>query len=189
MAEQALSVPALTGKSLQTSSIVLGSRLVDAGAASSSGIEHRGFGGPEREGLGRDRGFRGPGGPGFGPPRGERRGGRDPLTFSGKKVVPSIGNVFLRGQRAYVYFQVYGASADPATRRPNLEARLMFLDGRRKLRESEPHVVEQWSDGVATVAMSVPLAGLRRGSYALQVHLRDNVADTNLFQRLPIVVQ
>src|SRR5262249_27623616 len=43
--EQALQVPEAPAKSLQTSSIVLGSRLVDA-KASGAGVEHRGFGGP-----------------------------------------------------------------------------------------------------------------------------------------------
>jgi len=36
--------------------------------------------------------------------------------------------------------------------------------------------------------MAVPLRGLKRGNYTLQIHLRDNVSDTNLFGRLPLVI-
>jgi hypothetical protein len=43
--------------------------------------------------------------------------------------------------------------------------------------------------GEATVAISLPLKNLKRGTYTLQVHVRDTIADTNLFQRVPIVIQ
>jgi len=166
--EQSLSVPSLDAKALQTSSIVLGSRLVDANRENSAGVEHRGFGPPRRFDM-------------------ERRS-RDPLTFNGKKIVPSIGNVFLNRQTLYVYFQVYGAVEDTQKKKPSLETRLLLLHNKSKVLESEPQLVADWNKGVATVAMAVPLRGLKRGSYMLQVHVRDDVSDTNLFRRVPVVI-
>ena len=114
--------------------------------------------------------------------------GRDPLTFNGKKIVPSIGNVFLNRQTLYVYFQVYGAVEDTQKKKPSLETRLLLLHNKSKVFESEPQLVADWNKGVATVAMAVPLRGLKRGSYMLQVHVRDDVSDTNLFRRVPVVI-
>jgi hypothetical protein len=35
----------------------------------------------------------------------------------------------------------------------------------------------------------LPLKNLKRGTYTLQVHVRDEVADINVFQRVPIVIE
>jgi hypothetical protein len=43
--------------------------------------------------------------------------------------------------------------------------------------------------GESTVAISLPLKNLKKGTYTLQIHIRDEIANTNLFQRVPIVVQ
>jgi VWFA-related protein len=166
--EQALSVPALDGKSLQISSVVLGNRLVDA-RQNSEGVEHRGIG--ERFQMLATK--------------------TDPLKIGDKRIVPSIGNVFRSRQTLYVYFQIYGASEDPQTKKPTLEASLIFLHGNTKVRESQPQLESQWnpdSKGTATIAMAVPLQGLKRGSYTLQIYLRDEVSDTNLYRRLPLVI-
>ncbi len=166
--EQALAVPALDGKSLQTSSVVLGNRLVDA-KQNSEGVEHRGFG--ERFQMLATK--------------------ADPLKIGEKRIVPSIGNVFRGRQTLYVYFQVYGAVEDSRTRKPSLEASLMFLRGNSKVKESQPQQLREWdreSKGSATVAMAVPLQGLKRGGYTLQIHLRDEVSDTNIYRRVPLVI-
>jgi len=166
--EQALSVPPLDGKSLSISSIVLGSRLLDA-KEDARGIEHKGVRGKfQMSGH-----------------------TKDPLVIDEKKIVPSIGNIFVNRQTLYVYFQVYGAAEDSATRKPRLETNLLFLQLKNKALESKPHLVEEWakdSKGTATVAMAVPLRGLKKGSYTLQVHVRDNVSDENLFHRVPVVI-
>jgi VWFA-related protein len=167
--EQALAVPQLDGKSLQTSSIVLGSRLVDS-SSESQGVEHRGFR----------------------PPWQMQDQAHDPLTIGSKRIVPSIGNVFLGRQTVYVYFQAYGVAEDPKTRKPQVETSLMLLQGNVKVRESEPQRVEEWGPGgkgSALIAMAVPLRGLKRGNYTLQIHLSDEVSDTNLFKRVPIVIE
>jgi hypothetical protein len=72
-----------------------------------------------------------------------------------------------------------------------LETLLLFLKGKTKVLESQPYRVTDWikdSKGVATVTMAVPLKSLKRGAYALQIHLRDEVTDSNYFQRIPIVI-
>jgi hypothetical protein len=43
--------------------------------------------------------------------------------------------------------------------------------------------------GEATVAISLPLKSLKPGTYILQIHVRDTVADVNLFRRVPIVIR
>lgn len=43
--------------------------------------------------------------------------------------------------------------------------------------------------GESTVAVSLPLKNLKPGTYMLQVHVRDTIADVNMFQRVPIVIQ
>ena len=43
--------------------------------------------------------------------------------------------------------------------------------------------------GESTVAISLPLKNLKQGTYTLQIHVRDAIADVNLFQRVPIVIQ
>ncbi len=166
--EEGLSVPVLDGKSLQVSSIVLGSRLVDA-SQDSQGVEHRGIGDRFRL-LGIKR---------------------DPLIIDNKRIVPSIGNVFLSRQTLYVYFQVYGAAEDPQTKKPSLETYITLLQNKTRLRESQPYAVAAWdkdNKGVATVTMAVPLRGLKRGGYTLQLHVRDEASDTNLFRHIPIVI-
>lgn len=167
--EQPLEVPRLDAASLQVSSVVLGSRLVDR-KESSRGVEHREFG---------DR-FRSLG------------ARQDPLVIEDQKLVPSIANVFLKSQTLYVYFQVYGAAADRRTGKPELETLLTFIENKAKVLESKPQLVREWardSKGTAAVAMAVPLRALKRGAYTLQVHVRDNVADANLFRRVPFVIR
>ena len=166
--EQSLTVPPIDGKKLQLSSIVLGSRLINA-QEDTPGVQHSGFG--ERFRMLAVK--------------------HDPLKIEDKRIVPSIGNVFLARQTLYVYFQVYGAGEDSQTKKPSLETLLLFLKGKTKVLESQPYRVTDWikdSKGVATVTMAVPLKSLKRGAYALQIHLRDEVTDSNYFQRIPIVI-
>ncbi len=176
--EQPLNVPTIDGKTLATSSIVLGNRLTNA-REDSSGVSHRG----------RVRGF-------------IRKAAEeyDPLVMDDKRVVPSIGNVFLNRQTVYVYFQVYGAAMERQTQKPCIEISLMLLRDQTKILETETQIVQDWagesrnansknSKGVAAVAISLPLKSLKKGTYVLQIHVRDVVADVNLFRRVPIVIE
>ena len=71
--------------------------------------------------------------------------GYDPLVLGGRKVVPSIGNVFMAGQTVYVYFQVYGAEEDKETQRPHIETDLMLIRDKTKIIETQPQYIRQWT--------------------------------------------
>jgi hypothetical protein len=91
-----------------------------------------------------------------------------------------------------VYFQVYGAGEDPKTRRPSLDAYLMLLRDKTKVLESQPQVIHEWTRnvrGTATAAMALPLRNLPKATYVLQIHIHDAVSDTNLFRRVPLVIE
>jgi VWFA-related protein len=221
--EQPIRVPKLDLKSLSISSIVLGNQLASA-SQSGSEVTHQGA----------MRRFQ------------EMVSGYDPLVLGGKKVVPSIGNVFLAGQTVYVYFQVYGAAEDKETQKPCIQADLMLIRDKTKILEAQPQYVQQWTrarnapafgrgfnpgnmgrgagpsggrggpnfpggmgpggmggpppgmpgmpgvnerKGETTVAISLPLKNLKKGTYTLQIHVRDTIADVNRFERVPIVIQ
>jgi hypothetical protein len=116
----------------------------------------------------------------------------DPLQIEDKRIVPSIGSVFRNRQTLYVYFQVYGAAEDPQTRKPSLDANLLLLRDKTKSLESQPQVIQEWTRnarGTATVAMALPLRNLPKATYILQIHIHDAVSDTNLFKRVPLVIE
>ncbi len=169
--QREVEVPVIEGKQLQTSSIVLGNRLVKSDE-NTEGVRHERFGGRRR--------------------RGWRQEATDPFKIGEQRLVPSIGNVFASRQTVYVYFQVYGVSEAKDTRNPKLETYLMLLKSRTKVFEAEPYSVTEWAEGskgVVAVTMAVPLNGLRAGDYALQIHVRDRAADANLFQRVPVIIR
>jgi VWFA-related protein len=192
--EQSITVPALDPKKLDTSSIVLGSQLTSARGEAGSGVAHQGM----------MRRFQ------------ELGIGYDPLVIGDKKIVPSIGNIFLNQQTVYVFFQVYGAEADQQTQKPAIETSLTLLKDDTLILESEPQFIQDWTKemvlpglegvmggraagsaailpgkdrkGEATVAISLPLKNLKKGTYTLQIHVRDTIGDVNLFRRVPIVI-
>jgi VWFA-related protein len=208
--EQPISVPALDLKKLATSSIILANQLANARGDTGTGIAHQGM-------MRRFQAM----GIGF-----------DPLVSGNRRVVPSIGNVFLARQTVYVYFQVYGGTEDRQSQRPCIETDLILLKDNTKILETQPRYVQEWTrsrsgpffggrgggmggrggfgpgggefgrmggppgmqepeerKGESTVAISLPLKNLKKGTYTLQVHVRDAISDQNLFQRVPIVIQ
>jgi VWFA-related protein len=223
--EQPIQVPNLDLKTLGISSIVLGNQLAST-RQNDSGVTHQGS----------MRRFQ------------EMISGYDPLVLGGKKVVPSIGNVFVAGQTVYVYFQVYGAAEDKTTQKPCVEADLMLLRDKTKILETQPQYVQAWTTGrndpgsgrgpmnmgrgeagappgrggmnfpgrggpdgmggpppgmqgmpgmfgmderkgESTIAISMPIKNLKKGTYTLQIHVRDAIADVNRFERVPLVIQ
>ncbi|MBN1570079.1 MAG: VWA domain-containing protein [Acidobacteria bacterium] len=218
--EQPITVPVLDLKKLALSSIVLGSQLVNTRGDSSLNISRQG---PMRR-------FQ------------QMIPSYDPLVMGNRKVVPSIGNVFLARQTVYVYFHVYGAVEDSETKTPCIETDLMLLRDNTKILETQPQYTQSWTQvsmgpgfgpgrgggmgpgmmgpgmggpgdmeppdggpgrmggppgmqgaeerkGEATVAISLPLKNLKRGTYMLQVHVRDEITNSNIFQRVPIVIE
>jgi VWFA-related protein len=215
--EQPINVPVLDLKKLALSSIVLGSQLASARGDSGFSVSRQG---PMRK-------FQ------------QMIPSYDPLVMGNRKVVPSIGNVFLARQTVYVYFQVYGAAEDRDTQKPCIETDLILLRDNTKILETQPQYIQNWTQasmgpgfgpgggpggmgpdmtgpggmeppgrggrgamggppgmqdsnerkGESTVAISLPLRNLRKGTYTLQVHVRDEIANTNIFQRVPIVIE
>jgi VWFA-related protein len=212
--EQPIQVPGHDLKKLSISSIVLGGQLTDIRGNSDSFVSRQGS----------VRRFQG------------MVAGYDPLVMGNRKVVPSIGNVFLAKQTVYVYFQVYGATEDPQTKKPCIQSDLLLLRDNTKILEAQPQYVQDWTKtggigaffgrsgmnmpppdagggmrgpgggpggmmggppgfeqeerkGESTFAISLPLKNLKKGIYSLQVHVRDVIADTNMFQRVPIVIE
>jgi hypothetical protein len=236
--EQPLEIPVIDLKKLSISSIVLGNKLVSTRETAGSGVSHQGS-------TSKIQSF------GF--------TGYDPLVFGGRKVVPSIGNVFVARQTVYVYFQVYGAAEDKESKRPCIETDLVLIRDNTKILETQPKYVQEWSTnmggilfggfgrrggsgdasgmpggmpdmqrgggpggpggqggpggrgmpgggmmpgrggppgmmednerkGESTVAISLPLKNLKKGTYTLQIHVRDAITDENLFQRVPLVI-
>jgi VWFA-related protein len=219
--EQPISVPALDLKKLDTSSIVLGNQLMNPRGDVGAGVAHQGM----------MRRFQ------------ELGIAYDPLVVGNRKVVPSIGNIFLNRQTVYVFFQVYGAIPDPQSQRPSIQTYLTLLKDNTKILETQPELVQDWTKetalpggrggpgamggfggmggpgggrgmgrgdrsgtppggpggrgalpqedrkGEATVAISMPLKSLKKGTYTLQILVRDTIADVNIFRRVPIVIQ
>ncbi len=202
--EEPIHVPPVDLKTLDTSSIILGNRLVDAaGAGAASGITHQGA-------MRRfqDLGF-----------------GYNPLVTGDKRIIPSVGNIFLNGQTVYVYFQVYGAAVNHESQKPVIATYLMLMRDNTKILESKPEIVQDWTKqgggsgfggmpgqrlggtrgfggpggfggastedrkGEATVAIALPLKSLKKGTYTLQIHVWDTIADTHIYRRVPIVIQ
>ena len=81
----------------------------------------------------------------------------DPLVMGNRKVIPSIGNVFLARQTVYVYFQVYGAMPDSETDKPCIETDLILIRDNQKILETQPQYRQEW-----TGAIRMP-EGLPRG--------------------------
>ena len=75
--------------------------------------------------------------------------GYDPLVVGNRKVMPSIGNIFMNRQTVYVFFQVYGAAADPQSDKPSIETYLMLLKDNTKIMESKPELVQDWTKETA----------------------------------------
>jgi VWFA-related protein len=119
--EQPLEVPGFDLTNLTLSSIVLGNQLADIREEDRS---------VTREGAMR---------------RFQRLLRYDPLVTGGRKVIPSIGNVFVARQTVYVYFQVYGAAEDPETQRPCVETDLILIRDGVKILETAPRYIREWT--------------------------------------------
>lgn len=120
--EQRLEVPAYDLNTLTLSSIVLGDQLAE--------IREQ-----EDRSVTREGGMR----------RFQRLFRYDPLVTGGRKVVPSIGNVFVPRQTVYVYFQVYGALKDPDSGVPCVETDLILIRDNVKILETSPQHILQWT--------------------------------------------
>ena len=52
-----------------------------------------------------------------------------------------------------------------------------------------PGMMAEDRKGEATMAITLPLKSFKKGTYTLQIHVRDVIGDVNLFQRVPLVIE
>jgi hypothetical protein len=126
--EQPINVPSFDLKKFTLSSIILGNKLVNATGDADPNVSHQGS----------MRGFQ------------MRIPTYDPLVMGNRKVVPSIGNVFLARQTVHVYFQVYGATEDKETHVPCIETDLMLIRNNTKILETQPQYTQEWTRPVGS---------------------------------------
>ena len=170
--EEKLQIPALPPSGLSLSSLLLGSQLQDV------------QGPQEAVRVKVDESMR----------EFFRQGGGwgNPLVSGGKKLVPSVTRIFRAADTLYVVFEVYGASEDPASRKPFVQLALSFWQGGLKLRQTPPYLLEQYDDRerrVLKCRYQLPLSGFQPGTYALQLDLIDQPAARHAHARATIAIR
>jgi VWFA-related protein len=114
-----------------------------------------------------------------------------PLIENGQKIVPSITNVFRKDQTLYVYFEVYDASVDAASKTPSVAAEIDLYRGARKVFTSAPARVNKLATtrpGVTPFNFSIPLDKLAAGRYTAQVSVIDETGRKFAFPRGQIAI-
>jgi len=112
----------------------------------------------------------------------------NPLIEGSKKLVPSVTNVFRKGQEMFVYLQAYeplAQSTEP------LVATVSFMRGKVKAFESAPLQITNGLDPKSKalpLRFSLPLAKLASGRYTCQVSVFNPTAQKFAFWRTPIVL-
>ncbi len=112
----------------------------------------------------------------------------NPLIEGNKKLVPSVTNVFRKGQEMYVYLQAYEPLAQ--TTEP-LVATVSFMRGGVKAFESAPLQITSGLDPKSKalpLRFSLPLAKLASGRYTCQVSVFNPTAQKFAFWRTPVVL-
>jgi hypothetical protein len=110
----------------------------------------------------------------------------NPLVQEGQKLVPSITRVFRRDQNLYVYAEVYEPGSDP---QPSVAASLSFLNGQRKVFESNPVRLTKLDGERLPLEFQVPLSKLPPGRYTCQLNVVDEVEKKFAFPRAALVVR
>jgi VWFA-related protein len=112
----------------------------------------------------------------------------NPLIEGNKKLVPSVTNVFRKGQEMYVYLQAYEPLAQNTE---PLVATVSFIRGKVKAFDSAPLQVSSGLDPKSKalpLRFSLPLAKLATGRYTCQVSVINPTTGKFAFWRTPIVL-
>jgi len=117
------------------------------------------------------------------------RQAENPYTFGAMKIVPSQTNKFAKKDDLNVIFWIYGASPDPATKKPNVTVDYTFNqktgDAEKYFNKTEPQVMNAETlppqfDLAAghqlPGSLAVPLASFPEGDYHLAVKVTDKVS-------------
>jgi len=112
----------------------------------------------------------------------------NPLVQDGKKLIPSVTNVFSRQKEMFVYLQAYQPAA--TTTQP-LVATVSFIRGKVKAFETAPLEVTDGLDAkskAVPLKFSVPLGKLAPGRYTCQVNVLDPTGHKFAFWRTPVML-
>jgi VWFA-related protein len=112
----------------------------------------------------------------------------NPLIEQGKKLIPSVTDIFNKNQDMYVYLQAYEPAAD--TTQP-LVATVSFIRGKVKAFETLPLQVTDGLDPKSKalpLRFSVPLSKLAAGQYTCQVSVIDPTGHKFAFWRHPVML-
>jgi hypothetical protein len=113
----------------------------------------------------------------------------NPYTLGVLKLLPSIDHSFTKTGELNMFFWIYGAGVDPATKKPNLVVEYNFhqktADGEKFFNRTEPQVMNAETlpptfDLAAghqlTGSLAVPLASFPDGKYRLELKISDKTS-------------
>ena len=130
-------------------------------------------------------------------------GKRAPFYLGSFRVVPSMDAVFHQGTNLAWYYQIYNATPDPATGKPNLTLEYDFLlkqldkakNEWRFLSVTKPQIVPNRSSQVEAFSFQLvkpvegkPGSGWVAGEYQLSMKVTDEVGKNTVTQVIPFTV-
>jgi VWFA-related protein len=98
----------------------------------------------------------------------------DPLPDGG--AAPRLSRRYRQEDTLLARFDVFGATPDPATGSADVVGSSAIVQGERVLRRYDASRIEPRDDGFLTRTLTVPLARLEPGSYALRFEVHDTVS-------------
>jgi hypothetical protein len=114
----------------------------------------------------------------------------DPTGQSPPKPVLLARRTFIGGSTLYCQFTAYGASLDPATRKPRVSGSWVLKRGDGTLvRESAATPLTPAADGNLARIYGISLAGLPPGDYELGLAVRDEIGVKLAELREPFTVE
>jgi VWFA-related protein len=123
-----------------------------------------------------------------------------PLVREGQEYVPNISHVFRQDQHLYLLYEVYDPSREkPAENQPkgtkagiNLLSSLELIQGSVKVYETplvQAKALNVDGRNAVSVALDVPLNGLKPGPYVCQLNVVDDAGGSFAFPRFAVLVK
>ncbi len=107
-----------------------------------------------------------------------------PFIWGNFKVVPQLGGALKRPQPLRLYYQIYNASADPASGKPRLDLTYTFFQKKsgKYVQAAPPQPISNQSQQVAIYEL--PLDAWPAGEFKVMVQVRDAVSKTTASREL-----